>query len=97
MYVNKHTKGPWKNEENQIQALDFEDRYTLTIAQVDYCDHTREEDIANANLISAAPEMFALLEEAYEKLSVGHVDNPGYGYDLLKEIAIVLKKARGER
>ena len=58
-----HTPGPWEIRKNQYGQYDVVARTpTDGIAFVDKRDDAKEE-LANANLISAAPELLEALEE----------------------------------
>ena len=91
----KFTKGPWK----VLNNLSYSDRKYhyqiltrdagLWVANTEDCDSEEEE--ANAALISAAPEMYALLLDIVTDYQC--MPNPAVMAD---KIEAVLKKARGK-
>ena len=88
-----HTPEPW--------LLDLEnDRYiTVHAEHRDICDLTTDfgdiaEAEANGNLIAAAPEMLAVLEELRDSASYwGGYDVP---LGIVERIEAAIRKARGE-
>ena len=94
----KNTPGPWKVVDNgHFLQISFPwennpnviDRYCRSVADI------HNNDIANANLIAAAPDMYEALECACVKYCIGYA-----GDSLVKcEDCVILKalrKARGE-
>ena len=96
----KYSPGPWSvaKKRKLTGAVIAEDGEVV-------CDPTgagryEDEAEANANLISAAPEMYALLGRLEDYFKNRHI----YGYgveekvsgDLLSEIKKVMKKVRGD-
>lgn len=87
----KHTPGPWRVEDGELLAGG--DSGAVVLGSIHGADDYPccEEDIdaeckANARLIAAAPDLLALLEEAYDALPHG---------DLAGRIAAALAKAKG--
>ena len=89
------TKGPWKNKDNYVFSPLFDEDddsmcMSIAVACAGVADAT-----ANANLIAAAPDMYAALECACDQYCIGYA-----GDSLVKcEDCIILKalrKARGE-
>ena len=96
-----HTKGPWRNRDNQIQALDSEDCFNLTITQVDFTEGAEKECEANAKLIAAAPELLEALEllrDQYEKLFSEHYKGSAIVDDcnIYSLVNYVINKAKGK-
>lgn len=61
---SKHTPGPWRLDDNRIEA---EDRYSiLPVAMVYRSQGDEAEDEANGALLAAAPELLAALREVLE-------------------------------
>jgi len=90
----KFTEGPWtfcQYNHGEIVAIDKEDdEYSELI-----CDTLitgDEEWEANAHLIAAAPDMYAMLEDMYETLCL--IGDDG---EETEEIKSLLAKARGEK
>lgn len=111
--MSKHTPGPWLIQETTVYALNERkspvNRFHASVdAGFDNLDKriSREEILANANLIAAAPDLLEALEEllsAYESLRIDEwsrprdqwnkdCDNDRRGLKAIKVIA----KARGE-
>lgn len=69
--MSKHTPGPWKllknedSEEYTVTTKDGEPNYHRGLASVSFgfSEPVETEQHANAKLIAAAPEMFAILDE----------------------------------
>ena len=95
----KYTKGPWKVDIHQhiqghamtvaIEALDGE-----PIIQQDFncLEPHRTETLANASLISAAPEMLGVLEEIELQYSLGIL-----GDETIEWALEIIAKARGDK
>ena len=94
----KHTKGEWKF----IKGGNFSGTYVnyidcsgICIAQTrgDTNDISEKENIANAKLIAAAPELLAML------IKIGNIENHAFtlkGFDVVrlkKEVNEVIKKS----
>ncbi len=92
----KFTKGPWKITESKLQNKIIIEGDNYVISDVN--DPTMNEDIANAHLIAAAPEMYEALLYLIPLIKELHnitdhklkLDNVAY------EINLLLAKARGE-
>ena len=64
----KHTQGPWKTFQQDDQIfIESEDR----IEAISTIDGIENEDIANAKLIAAAPDLLKSLEMIVETLEAG--------------------------
>ena len=68
-HTTKHTPGPWKAMKKAIQPKDglfycmvHEDKEDQSVAPAKGLGLTREEAIANAHLIAAAPAMYEALQ-----------------------------------
>ena len=88
----KHTKGPWVVTYDGIQG-----------ANAEVCRHPRggqtmdAEESANANLISAAPDMLEALELANQYiLSIANHPDIHNATALHLELQAIIRKARGE-
>ena len=65
----KHTKGPWDvdpNDEFTVTA----DRDGLSVCCTEYEDRGKNENIANARLIAAAPELLEACQTALITLNI---------------------------
>ncbi len=81
MNTSKHTQGQWIiNKDNSISTNSFD---KVLIAQVCSANNNEQEQIANAKLIAAAPELLEFLELAIEWIPK----------DLQKHFKNVVKKA----
>ena len=82
----KFTKGEWhvQNVGDNKLSIDSDSGMSLAIISNDY-----ESDVANAHLIAAAPEMYAMLRQM-------HIEG-GLGIDRHSRIDRLLIKARGEK
>ncbi len=82
----KHTRGPWKVEQNKITLGNGHGRYLVA----DQVNHTED-----AHLIAAAPDMLEELETClkYFKMSALNGDEDAKEYQIGIEAA--LNKARG--
>jgi hypothetical protein len=98
--VSKHTKGPWYFEEDGLgcksichnvpdewhaEGKDKELCYTTGLAE-------EEEDLANAHLIAAAPDMLEALFSAVWYLNEG-IEPPDY---VIEGYEAVIRKAKGK-
>lgn len=85
----KHTPGPWKIDENKDLplAVIIDDDDGMGIAEIG--EYT-EENIANANLIAAAPDMLSALEVVMDTLL--NTKESGWITDKVKN---AIKKAKG--
>lgn len=92
----KFTPGNWKvSDQREIPNMDYD--YSIVddggwyIAHIENCSLKEQE--ANAHLIAAAPEMYALLKTIADPATfMGAQTNEA----LRTAIEVVLKKARGE-
>ena len=100
MSESKHTPGPWKAAyDPQLRALiqiySTEDRILVAVLPDRGTIEAMPEIEANANLITAAPDMYKALECACDKYCIGYA-----GDSLVKcedcIIRTALCKARGE-
>lgn len=105
----KHTPGPWKVKDvpgNDKRNFRYGIVLEITPAMVDvseicnmpgWDDEFADEEMANAHLIAAAPDMeYALLQIRAIVEYVG--DGRGGTFDRISEIATyALKKAKGEK
>jgi hypothetical protein len=62
-----HTPGPWRTDPSWPGCVFSEDRHATPLASADYLDGD-DEDIANARLIAAAPDLLSSLREVLEML-----------------------------
>lgn len=85
----KHTKGPWiiqgSSTLNIISKNTSKGRRVCSLLSIS------DEDIKNANLISAAPDMLEALEQAKIRLECA-----GLNDTTLDTIKAAIKKANGE-
>lgn len=88
----KFTKGEWVIEVGCSQAFVTTDNKFIHEGNVDISLGYREERIANAHLIAAAPEMYEMLDKLGEYLEVSGPT----GFNLSVDIKCLLEKARGE-
>lgn len=92
----RHTKGPWKAESHR-GSYEIWNQNTK-IAVINEAHEQEQEigmDLANANLIAAAPEMLEALEIALIRLQ--QLDTPRNSNALtLGTVVGAIKKARGE-
>lgn len=92
----KFTKGPWSIEQqNKINwILSAEDNFNKAVAKVTkYGSSDTDVMNANAHLISAAPEMYELLEDYVSFVERGDAEGFNQMFCVVKEL---LSKARGE-
>jgi hypothetical protein len=95
----KHTPGPWfytgKHHDCEVRYVgrNREDRFDTEIATL-YLGKG-EEQIANANLIAAAPELLAALQEVFV---IGDtLVSDVYGYEFKEKARAAIAKATGEQ
>ena len=86
--MSKHTPGPWNVVEHDYIVSKENRDYGRIIARILKIDISDPAEEANAHLIAAAPEMFALLEEIESKRIY-------LGAKLTKKITKLLDKADG--
>lgn len=68
MNNNKHTPGPWESSNAVVQS---DTRYICTAGSIH--PGRTEEDLANANLIAAAPDLLAALEAIHQGFVDGSI------------------------
>lgn len=88
----KHTQGPWENVGNMVVAKLQTVDGTFIYPTMAVLSNTTTSMKSNASLITAAPEMLAVLEGLYiEMLGQGpHADAVS-----LRVVESVIKKAKG--
>ena len=90
----KHTKGPWKVvfERRKNIIIGSKKRGICIIPNEGEPDEKKK--LANAHLISAAPDMLKALEDAKMLIDccMSHIDD----WDEYQDICEAIKKARGE-
>lgn len=76
--TNKHTPGPWINDQNTIEALADPENSKTYFAPVALVDHGWNKEIteANACLIAAAPDLLENLRRCEAALS-WYIDGEG--------------------
>ena len=90
MGESKHTQGPWRGMSSDYFLIhgDIDQRNLLvaTLCPIDYGD----EDIANVNLVAAAPDLLAALE--------GLMNPKGFlpDYEEYEAAEAAIAKAKGE-
>ena len=95
----RHTPGPWNDNGQFIVAPDpggiHPDIYIAEIAQEDEEGRiaSAEQQLANGNLIAAAPDMLEALELARDRLEVSNY--AGEEDEALEIIAAAIAKATG--
>ena len=89
--MNKHTPKPWLAGTDP-DAFNIEiNRGNNLIAVVVYCD-TREERMANARLIAAAPELLKALEQMVAAFNVKEID-PLVAFLTIEKAQATIQKA----
>lgn len=66
--MSNHTPGPWVTRSKTLHHTVYPESRDGIICSIDRCEKTKAEDIANAQLIAAAPE---LLEACRRVLASG--------------------------
>ena len=89
MIETKHTQGPWEVRGFYICAST--DTYIAKMLRGDNLNPPDQETYGNANLIAAAPDMLAALEDAREALN----KPPFINSQTLKCIDAAIAKAKG--
>lgn len=79
-----HTEGTWYGKDGQI----YPEETGKTLATIPYYDKDNEEQRANTQLISAAPDLLEACKEAFQSLKQG---DPA-----IKTIIAALNKAEGK-
>ena len=64
--MSKHTKGPWIHSKNGFNVLTNDSTYICEVYSI-----SRDEQLANARLIAAAPDLLWALNQA-----IAHLANP---------------------
>ena len=101
MKCPKFTPGPWRILFNDKTKVVLEQQGVAVFVADTYAGFTKseEEQKANAALIAAAPEMYALLQKIVE--IAGEAAETGYttvtGDRILEQGKAILQKARGEK
>lgn len=94
--MTEHTKGPWELDEslrgNSFTAISGDDWIELAtvVTRMNMKDEDSPEGMANARLISAAPDLLAALEDAVEALTQAR-----YYPSELKRFNAAIAKAKG--
>lgn len=84
----KHTKGPWKLSEGYLIGPD--DNLVKISLRENSSAHVKEEEVANARLVAAAPELLEALLEIIETEVV--LEN----IDTRKAMAAITKATGGQ-
>jgi hypothetical protein len=100
--MSKHTPGPWSVNGNEIIAPDTESdthiaAYFVRVATIDDTKETgwsKPVIAANARLISAAPDMLAMLHEVLDLLNDPDADSSD-AWRVESKIEAVIAKATG--
>ena len=94
MSESKFTKGEWKITlcDASVSVWSGDDSITMP-KSLNYPNEYRNEVIANAHLIAAAPEMYEAMQEFIARVDKGEIRSKKT-YIQFKSI---LKKARGEK
>lgn len=102
--MSKHTPGPWAVRRNGVivggEIFEYTNGSTQSqIAMACVVEEGNGEQIANALLIAAAPELLAALQEARNYLIWYHVNFPQQintdDYEAMPRIDAVIRKATG--
>lgn len=107
--MNKHTPGEWKVDVSfpHIIHAGFRDNGSF-IERVMVCNVVRtpgspewgiskDNQLANARLIAAAPELLAALESLYETIRNYEIDMDTYPHhNMMEEARAAIAKAKGE-
>lgn len=97
--MSKHTQEEWRAEPDGDHLMVCTDLLEIcTIQPVDRGGvkyfYLGDETIANARLIAAAPELFALVEMVYLSFGGGRIIT--FSDEDIEEFGAVIAKARGE-
>ena len=71
--MSQHTPGPWKQHDQGRTVVQERAAFDLVIANLSEPDHGSR--IANARLIAAAPEMYAILQTVAEFHDLAQQEN----------------------
>ncbi|AUR97465.1 hypothetical protein NVP1239O_29 [Vibrio phage 1.239.O._10N.261.52.F6] len=97
--MEEFTKGEWVIDiysgNGQVDVISGCGRKTLHCNKRHFGQSLTDEDLANAYLIAAAPEMYEMLT-TIESMLNGMVGEHHYDGNLHREIESLLEKARGE-
>jgi len=107
--MSAHTKGPWAWSKNgasdektvciDISPVLEDYEYRGAVAHLQSCEHiggiTMAETEANANLISAAPDLLKALQEAVAVIEA--IKPPSYGMGTIVRGKSAIAKALGEQ
>ena len=98
--MGKYTPGPWRvdknvTETNYLLCCDISDRNRGYVASLAV---TNEDALSNAQLISAAPDLFEALKKAIDALerADGSFGVPGLR-GIINEADAAIRKAEGEQ
>lgn len=98
------TNGPWFTDSRYVRtcvfsvaAEDSPEKHiaTVILSKSNYYELTREEHKANARLIAAAPDLYAVLERLEE--SAAYWSEYDVPLGIVDDIKAALAKARGEQ
>ena len=94
----KHTQGKWEMEDrsDKITQVISYDINTAEAKDICVVSDDWNEQIANANLIAAAPEMLSLLKRFLKAPAYEEARDTTNMYMLLEEIKAVTTKAEGK-
>lgn len=104
MQNQQHTPGPWIVNDWSSSGWSVRSKIGMPIASKRWGNELtgqeyRDEMIANAHLIAAAPDMLDALRHVYARLEIEESENPGGAYILAamrENIANVIRKATGK-
>ena len=86
-----YTPGPWTTEQRPRRKINIHALTWGHLAEVYQTTSTKEEGLANARLIAAAPELYEALKAARENLHSGESAIPAAN-DVVEQIDAVLAK-----
>ena len=94
----KHTPGPWESFGHEVFAQARHGVMLIAKASEIYIGPWRGQGEANARLIAAAPEMFALIEDLHDEIDQGgdfdyHLGELGYA----ERVKTIVAKVKGEQ
>lgn len=88
--MKKHTPGPWKLSENRDYAIESVHGDFL-IGHYEVTEDNESQDLANARLIAAAPDLLAALDEIFHDYEIR-----GMPEELNNRALAAIKKAKGD-
>lgn len=93
---HRHTPGPWELDRQSViggEVFRVHKSETRFVATINAIGNAYSENLANAQLIAAAPELLEALKETFQTLTniVGNAD-----YPKAKEWAELIAKAEGK-